>query len=139
MEWPKHCKIPDQLGFFHNLKAWLSKRVSQCYSKMTAVQKLTDKLSCLFLQSDRGAGFLCMSRSSESPSIPSSPGSNPQRYKERQYSSYHYWAGNVNTEVLHEQYTRLMINMGDFLFFSSSSSSSSSLSLSSCRKFLLFL
>ena len=32
---------------------------------------------------------------------------------------YHYWAGNVNTEVLQEQYTRLMIYMGDFLFFSS--------------------
>ena len=50
----------------------------------------------------------------------------------------HYWEGNVNTEVLHEQYTRLMIYMGDFLFFSSSSSSSSS-SLSSCRTYLFFL
>ena len=138
MEWPKHSKIPDQLGFFHNLKTWLSKRVSQCYSKVTARQKLTDKLSCLFLQSDRGAGFLCMSCSSESPGIPSSPGSNSQRYQERQYSSYHYWAGNVNTEVLHEQYRRLMIYMGDFLFFSSSSSSSSS-SVSSCRTYLFFL
>ena len=26
----------------------------------------------------------------------------------------HYWAGNVNTEVLHEQYTRLMIYMEIF-------------------------
>ena len=48
----------------------------------------------------------------------------------------HYWAGNVNTEVLREQYKRLTIYMGDFLFFSSSSSSSSS--LLSCRTFLTF-
>ena len=59
MEWPKHSKIPDQLGFFHNLKTWLSKRVSQCYSKVTARQKLTDKLSCFYSLTEEQVSCVC--------------------------------------------------------------------------------
>ena len=49
---PSVCKIWDgqntAKSLINNLKPRLNKRVSQCYSKMTARQKLTGKLSHLF-------------------------------------------------------------------------------------------